>query len=311
MSFIRYPMDHVMNQPASAVTEITADTFETEVLAASMQIPVVIDFWAPWCGPCQSMAPILDKLAEELAGRVKIVKINTDEEMQIASLFGIKSLPTVVLLKDGQPVDGFMGAQPAGVIRQWLEPHLGPAVDAPPSPIIGAPPAVNEAPAAAPKPAGPPPQEALAHARQQLAAEPDKVEHKHALIAALIAAGELDEAQSRLGDLTVAEGESDPARRARATLDFHGAVGKAPSIAELDARLQTNPDDHEARHLLGIRLLLDGDHAAALETFLELMRRDRGFGDDLGRKSLVQAFALVDDTALVGRTRRQMSSLLF
>ena len=301
-----------MNQPAPAVTDITADTFETEVLAASMQIPVVIDFWAPWCGPCRSLSPVLDKLAEELAGRVKIVKINTDDEMQLASLFGIKSLPTVVLLKNGQPIDGFMGAQPAGVIRQWLEPHLGTAAEPAASPIIGAGPApVAETPSAPARPAAPPPEQQLADARNKLAAEPDKAENKYALITALIAAGELDEAQSRLGDLTVAEAESDPARRVRAGLDFHQIARGAASIAELDARLQGNPDDHEARHLLGIRLLLDGDQAAALEAFLELMRRDRKYGDDLGRKSLVQAFPLIDDAALVGRTRRAMSSLLF
>lgn len=290
----------------SAVTSATTANFESEVIAASMQIPVVVDFWAPWCGPCQSLGPILDKLAIELAGQVKVVKVNTDEEMQLASVFGIRSLPTVMLLKNGQPVDGFMGLQPESAIRQWLAPHLDPSGalaeaegidDTPPDDVVNG--------------AAVPPHEALADARKQLAAEPDNAEHKLALIDALIANDELDEAQRRLDELPAADGESDRARKARALLEFHHVAARAPTIAELDARLQRNADDHEARHLLGVRLLLDGEHPAALDAFLELMRRSRSYGEDLGRKSLVQAFGLIADGDLVGQTRRRMSSLLF
>ncbi|MCK9488179.1 MAG: thioredoxin [Xanthomonadales bacterium] len=295
----------------AAVTSVTSATFETEVLAASMQMPVVIDFWAPWCGPCRQLSPILDQVAAELAGRVKIVKINTDEEMELASLFGIKSLPTVVLLKNGQPADGFMGLQPASVIRQWLEPHLDPAPEQPASPLLGIEPEpapTAAAPAAAP---APPPEQALAQAREKLAAAPELPANMHALITALVAAGELDEARTRLADLPASETESEPARRARAILGFHDALAQAPKIAELDQRLQANADDHEARHLLALRLLLDGDHPAALDALLELLHRDRQFGDDLARKTLVQALLVVDDPALASATRRRMSSLLF
>lgn len=283
----------------AAVAVTTAD-FENEVIAASTQTPVLVDFWAPWCGPCRSLGPILDKLADEFAGRLKVVKVNTDEEMQLAALFGIRSLPTVMLIRDGQPVDGFMGAQPEGAIRQWLAPHLpaaGETAEPVPPPTVATPDV--------------PPAQLLAAARKQLAAEPDKPEHVLALIDALLANDELDEAHSRLNELPAAESESDRARRARAELDFRYAAANAPAIAELDARLQRDPDDHEARHLLGVRLLLNGDYPAALDAFLELMRRDRAWGDDLGRKRLVQAFALVPDDELVGQTRRRMSSLLF
>lgn len=286
---------------SNAVAVTTAD-FETEVIHASMNVPVLVDFWAPWCGPCRSLSPILDKLATDLAGQLKVVKINTDEEPQLAGIFGIRSLPTVMLLKGGQPVDGFMGAQTEGVIRQWLAPHLG---DLPVEAEIGIEP---EPPIAAPAiDAG----TALVEARKALAEEPEKTELKLDLIDALLLNGELDEAQSRLADLPAADAESDRARRARNELDFRYVALRAPAIAELDARLQRDPDDHEARHLLGVRLLLDGDAPAALDAFLELMRRDRRHGDDLGRKSLVQAFGLIDDEDLVGQTRRRMSSLLF
>ena len=295
----------------TAVTSVTSATFETEVLAASMQMPVVIDFWAPWCGPCRQLSPVLDQVAAELAGRVKIVKINTDEEMELASLFGIKSLPTVVLLKNGQPADGFMGLQPASAIRQWLEPHLGPAPEEPASPLIGIEPEPAAANVPAARPPAPPPEQALAQAREKLAAEPDVPANMHALIGALVAAGELDEARTRLAELPASESESEAARRARAILDFHAAIDQAPAIAELDQRLQRDADDHEARHLLAVRLLLDGDHPAALDALLELLRRDRQYGDDLARKSLVQALLVGEDPALASATRRRMSSLLF
>lgn len=304
--------DNSAGASASAtVTDVTSASFETEVLAASMQIPVVIDFWAPWCGPCRQLSPVLDQLAGELAGRVRIVKINTDEEAELASLFGIKSLPTVVLLKNGQPVDGFMGLQPPGVIRQWLEPHLPPAPAEQSSPLLGIEPEQAAPAAAAAAPPAPPPEQALAQAREKLAADPQSPANMHALISALVAAGELDEARTRLGELPASESEAEPARRARAILGFHDTVAQAPAIAELDQRLQRDPDDHQARHLLAVRLLLDGDHPAALDALLELLRRDRQYGDDLARKTLVQALMVVDDPALASATRRKMSSLLF
>src|SRR6476619_6309237 len=107
--------------------DVTLENFETEVIATSMTQPVLVDFWAPWCGPCKVIGPILEKLEAEYAGRFKLVKIDSDQEQQLAAAFGIRSIPTVILMVNGQPVDGFMGAQPEGQVRQLLDKHLPPA----------------------------------------------------------------------------------------------------------------------------------------------------------------------------------------
>ena len=111
--------------------DVTIENFENEVIAASMQQPVLLDFWAPWCGPCKVIGPILEKLETEYAGRFKLVKIDSDQEQQLAGAFGVRSIPTVILLMNGQPVDGFMGAMPEGQVRQFLDKHLPPVEEAP------------------------------------------------------------------------------------------------------------------------------------------------------------------------------------
>ena len=280
------------------VFDVTQADFEEKVLAASMRVPVLIDFWAPWCGPCKQLGPVLEKLVAELGGRVLLAKVNTDDEMQLPALFGVRSLPTVLLVREGRPIDGFVGAQPESAIRALLAPHLD-----------GTAPPLDDAEAEPPLELTP--EEELEDARAAVAAAPDKPELKLDLVRALMRTGASDEAERELDALPANLATSDVARRARSQLGFARVLTGAPGAKPLAERIAADPADLRARHQLGARLLLDGDAEGALEQFFEIMRRDRAFDEDLGRKSLVAAFDLVEDADLVSRTRRRMAALLF
>jgi len=288
------------NAPAPAalphVFDATTATFETEVLQASLQTPVLIDFWAEWCGPCKSLGPVLEKLAAEYNGAFVLAKVDVDKEQQIAAAFQIRSVPTVFLLVGGQPVDGFPGALPEGEIREFLkrhgiEPAAGAIEDAEPAPLD--------------------PQAEVARLRDAVAAEPDKAELQLDLALALLQTGAAKDAEALLDALPANLATDDRAIKARARLDFAALLADAPTADALQATLAADPDDLRARHLLGVHRIVAGDSEAGLELFIELLRRDRDFADGLPRKALIDAFRVVDDAALVSRYRRRMASLLF
>jgi putative thioredoxin len=280
------------------VFDATTETFETEVLQKSLETPVLVDFWATWCGPCKTLGPILEKLAGEYHGAFELAKVDVDKEQQIAAAFQIRSVPTVFLVKGGQIVDGFPGALPEGQLREFLAQHGVTPLEAP----------ADEAEA---EPVPLDPQAQVAALRAAIAAEPDKDELKLDLALALIKTGATAEAGSLLDALPANLSTDDRAIRARARLDFGNALQGAPAADALAARVQADGNDLEARHLLGIHHLLGGQDEAALEQFIEMLRSDRGFRDGLPRKALIDAFRVIEDEDLVGRYRRRMASLLF
>ncbi len=281
------------------VFDAATDTFEAEVLMKSMQTPVLVDFWAPWCGPCKTLGPILEKLAGEYNGAFELAKVDVDKEQQIAAAFQIRSVPTVFLVKDGQVVDGFPGAVPESQLREFLKQH---GVE----PLAAA----NEEPAVEDS-APIDPQAALLAAREAVDAAPEKSELKLDLALALLDTGAHAEAQALLDALPANLGADDRTLLARTRLAFAAAAKDAPPVDELEAALATDPADMRARHLLGVQRLVSGDEQQALEHFLEMLRRDRSYEDGLPRKLLIDAFRVVGDDALVGQYRRKMAALLF
>jgi len=279
------------------VFDATTATFETEVLQRSLKTPVLVDFWAEWCGPCKALGPVLEKIVADFHGALLLAKVNTEVERQIAAAFQIRSIPTVFLVKDGQIVDGFQGALPERNIRQFLEQH-GILPD----------PDESTVPEQAPLPT---PEAEIERLRALTSEEPDKAEHRLDLALALLKTGQFEQARPLVDTLPANLADDERTRKARAQLGFAAILEGAPSRAELEAALAAQPDDHHARHQLGTRLLLAGESEAGLGEFLEILRRDRNFDDALGKRALIDAFLVVDDPDLISRTRRKMSSILF
>jgi len=251
----------------------TLENFVPAVVEASATQPVLVDFWAPWCGPCQTLMPMLDRIADDYAGRFVLAKVNTDEQQQVAAHFGIRSIPTVMLFHKGQAVEQFVGVQPEQGIRALLDKYVGPA---------------DAAAAPTDEPAG-----LLELADAQLAARDTA-------------------AASVTLDRMAEQNPEDPRLRAlRARLAFTEAAVARPDFAALRASLERDPSDSAARHALAAHHALAGDYATALAEWLELMRRDRKFGDDQARRSLLMAFDVLGDAdELVVSYRRKMASLL-
>ncbi len=285
--------------PAAHIFDATTADFETTVLQKSMQTPVLVDFWAPWCGPCKQLGPVLEKLATEYHGSFELAKVDVDQEPQLAEAFQVRSIPTVFLVKDGQITDGFPGVLAEGQIREFLKQHgVEPAA---------APAAEDEAAADVPID----PHAEVARLRTAVAESPDDAGLRLDLAVALLQTGEPDEAVGLLDGLPANLATDDRSVNARANLGFITLITDAPALETLQESVATNPDDLRARHLLGARHIVAGNHEAALEQFIEMLARDRNYEGGLPRTALIDAFRVTEDAALVGRYRRRMSSLLF
>jgi putative thioredoxin len=258
----------------------TLDNFAAEVVEGSTQTPVLVDFWAPWCGPCRTLMPLLERVVEGYGGRVRLAKVNTDEEQGIAGHFGIRSIPTVMLFKDRQVVEQFVGAQPEAAIRALLDRHL-----------LAAP----EAAAASADEAPTDPTE-----RAVWQAQRDLDHHDTAAAKAAIA------------DLASRDPNHRSLRMVQARIAFTEAVAAHPDRALLQSTLERNPADSGARHALAAHHAVAGDYATALQQWLELLRRDRAYGDDLARRSLLQVFDVLGESDELAQSyRRRIAALLY
>ena len=288
----------------SYIFEAGQANFENEVLQASLDTPILVDFWATWCGPCKSLGPILEKLADDYGGAFKLAKVDCDKEQQLAGMFGVRSIPTVVLIKDGQILDAFAGALPESQVREFLTRH-----NVQPAAKIETPATqVDDDSVPAPRET---PQAAIARLQQALTATPDDGGLKLDLALAQARAGDLAAAKTALDNLPGELETDDRAKSLRAHIDLADALAGAPASGELLARIERDPKDFAARDALGLRLLLGGDANGGLGQFLAILRADRGWNEGLARKRLLDAFRIVEDEALVAAARRKMSSLLF
>jgi putative thioredoxin len=253
-----------------------------------MTTPVLVDFWAPWCGPCKSLGPVLEKVELAYEGRFKLVKINSDEEQQLASAFGIKSIPTCVLLMNGQPVDGFMGALPEGQVKQFLDKHL------PAAGTLQAPALAEETPGEHEAGEPPSPRAAL---EQALATDPGNDDARFDLVKLLIGQGELAEAAALLAP---AMSRIPVPLRFEAQTQWLNAlefVSTDPrgqwALDKFDALIGQNKRDFEARFAKSRLLIAVGEWEAAMEELLEIIMRDKKWDDEAPRKTFVALLELM------------------
>lgn len=287
-------MNSATPQEPALSYDVTEADFRQTVLERSLEVPVLLDCWAPWCGPCRSLKPMLEKLVQEYGGRFELAKINTDEAPQISAALQIRSIPLVVLFVGGRPVDQFMGALPESQIRAFLDKHLGPQID----PVT----ALREDAAQAD------PQTAEAMLREGLMHVPGQPDLTADLAERLIARDAFDEAQALLDGLADADrGDRHAALAKRIELARNRPAGDA---GELAARIAANGKDFEARFALAAIQVYEGDFAAAFEQLLEVVLRDKAEWREKARVQLVEWFAVCPDAEVVSRGRRYLGMYL-
>jgi putative thioredoxin len=290
---------------AAAVKDVTTASFMAEVVDASFDQPVIVDFWAPWCGPCKQLGPILEKVVRGANGAVRMVKLNIDENPEIAQQMRIQSIPAVYAFKDGRPVDGFVGALPESQVKQFVQ-RLGGGGGGP-SPIDEALAMAKEAAQAGDHGS------AVTLFSQILQHEPEHIEALGGLARALVALGELDKAQQALARVPKESANHAEITAARSALELAEQAQKAMgSAGKLRARLEQDPDDHEARLELATALFGSGEREAAIDELLTLFKQDRKWNEEAARKQLVKFFEAMGPTdPLTLSARRRLSSLMF
>ncbi len=305
-------MEELINSDAGGtvleglIKDATIESFQQDVLEASMATPVIVDFWATWCGPCKQLTPVLEKVVTEARGAVKLVKIDIDQNQALAQQMRIQSVPTVFAFVGGRPVDAFQGAQPESQIKAFVQKLSEMAGTTQEDPIA----------------------DSIALARGSLEAEdyetaagvfmqvvnhaPDNVEALAGLARALVAMGRNDEARQALERVPDDGKDNVDVVAAQSALDLATQSEAVGDLAPLEAAVATNPKDHQSRLDLAIGLFGSGQREAAIDHLVESVKIDRTWNDEAARKQLIQFFETMnpaDEVTIAGR--RKMSAVLF
>lgn len=292
---------------ADLIKDTTEASFMADVVEASQTQPVIVDFWAPWCGPCKTLGPQLEEAVKAAKGAVKMVKVNVDEAQMIAGQMQIQSIPTVYAFFKGQPIDGFQGALPQSEIKAFIDRVVQAAGGQAPGDQLA------EAVAAAEEMLA---EGAAADALQTFAAilgeDPNNAPAYGGMVRAYIAAGDLDQAEALLNGAPIEISKAPELEAAHAQLELARQASDAGPVAELTAAVEANPDDLQARFDLAQALYANGDAEGAVDQLLDLFKRDREWQDGAAKQQLFTIFeALKPNDPVVLNGRRKLSSMIF